>query len=346
MGIFKDTGWKKVLAIIMSIVIVLSLTLFYYVRAQISPVASGDEAEDITIDIPSGSSTNNIAKLLKDNNIIKNKYMFTLIVKAQKKDGKLKAGTYTLNNGMEIKDIIDELSKGGKSDNTVRFTIPEGYELGQIAELLNKKGIVDKDKFLKLSKDISNFTNNHPVLKELSTGMTLEGYLYPDTYEVYKDASEEEIISKMIERFEELYTKHIKSKATKMNMDLNRVTTLASIIEREAMLDEERPLVSAVFHNRLEMDKPLESCATVQYILGERKEVLSIADTNIESPYNTYRNPGLPPAPIASPGIESMKAAVNPADTDYLFFVANGDGSHTFTKTYKEHLKAKNKNQN
>ena len=128
-----------------------------------------------------------------------------------------------------------------------------------------------------------------------------------------------------------------------MNLSLNQVVTLASIIEREGMLDEERPIISGVFHNRIKINMPLESCATVQFLLGERKENLTYDDLEISSPYNTYRNGGLPPGPIASPGIKSIMAAVNPADVDYLFFVSNGDGSHTFSVKYEDHIDAKNK---
>ena len=159
------------------------------------------------------------------------------------------------------------------------------------------------------------------------------------------DSSEEEIISKMLGEFERIYEEDIKIAMEAMNLSLNETVILASIVEREGKVDEERPLMSAVFHNRIDQGMMLQSCATVQFILGERKEVLTNKDTSTPSPYNTYIHQGLPPAPIASPGKASLIAAVNPADVDYLFFVLTGkDGTHTFTKTYDEHLKAKPKN--
>lgn len=242
---------------------------------------------------------------------------------------------------MDLETIIGELVKGGKSDNIVRFTVPEGYELKQIAERLEKEGIVESAKFLQLAENKGNFENEFSFLKELGEGHTLEGFLFPSTYEVYRDSDEKEIISKMLKKFEEIYNQDIKDKLAELDFDLNAIVTLASIVEREGKLDKERPIMSAVFHNRLKIGMNLQSCATVQYILGERKENLSTADTKIPSPYNTYINSGLPPAPISSPGELSLIAAINPEDVDYLFFRLTGeDGSHTFSRTYEEHQNA------
>jgi len=315
----------------------------YYIDNQREPVSSIDIQEKIML-VPKGSSSITIAKLLKDNNLIKNEYIFRLIAKMEKKDSKLKAGTYTLNNGMTPEEIINVLIKGGADRNTITFTIPEGYELSQIADKLGGQAIVDRERFLELSSDMSIFSKDYAFLKELPNNLTLEGYLYPDTYEVYTNATEEEIIRKMLDRFEYLFTTEIQEKAVSLSMDINQVITLASIIEREGKVDKERNLISAVFHNRLEKGMLLESCATIQFALGERKEKLTFKDLKIESQYNTYIHKGLPPGPIASPGIKSIIAAVNPADVDYLFFVSNGDGTHTFTKNFKDHIDAKNKN--
>ena len=275
--------------------------------------------------------------------MIKNEYVFRLVSKIENKEGKYKAGKYVLSNGMSQHEIMDKLVKGGISKDTITFTIPEGFELKQIADRLENNGVVNKERFLELCSKASNFSSEFSVLKEVPSDHSLEGYLYPDTYEIYADAKEEDIIRKMLNKFDSVYTNDIKDKAKKLNMDINQVITLASIIEREGMVDNERAIISGVFHNRIKKDQKLESCATVQYILGERKENLTEKDTRIESKYNTYLYKGLPPGPIASPGIKSIQAAVAPEETDYLFFVANGDGTHTFTRTYQEHLNAKNK---
>lgn len=329
--------------------IVLFLVLFVgfsansYFKQSLGAMNSGDTT-NINIEIPAGSSTDRISNILFDNKLIKNKTIFKFQVKNLKAAGKLKAGNFDLNTSMNLEEIIKGLTVSGKSTNTVRFTIPEGYELTQIADKLANENIVEKERFLELVGNKSNFESKYEFLKKLDEDQSLEGFLFPSTYEIYKDSEEEVIIEKMLSEFQIIYEKDIANKLEAMDLSLNEVITLASIVEREGKVDSERPIMSAVFHNRIDQNMYLQSCATVQYILGERKEVLTNADTRIASPYNTYINEGLPPGPIASPGEASLIAAVNPADVDYLFFVLTGaDGSHTFTKTYDEHLKAKPK---
>lgn len=327
--------------LLIGLIFIAGIFAYNYYNKSLGPV-SAEEGKQIELEIPVGTSTNKISQLLYENGLIHNKLIFKLQVKNLGAAGKLKAGIFELNTSMNLKDIISSLSKGGKTENTIRFTIPEGYELYRIGEKLAGENIVDLDKFLELTKDKVQFEDKFIFLKDLNDGQSLEGFLFPSTYEIYDSAQEEEIIEIMLREFEKVYKKDLKEKLNEMDMDLNEAITLASIIEREGKLDGERPIMSAVFHNRIKEGMYLQSCATVQYILGERKEVLSTADTRIPSPYNTYINAGLPPGPISSPGEASIIAAVNPADVDYLFFVLTGnDGSHTFTRTYNEHLNAK-----
>ncbi len=331
--------------IVVLIIIAIAIISFKkFVDNQLQPVAM-ENAKEIQIIIPKGTSTSNIAKILKDNKLIRNEMFFRVFAKYEKMDGNFKAGKYVLNNGMTQKEIMENLVAGGIAKDSVTFTIPEGFELKQIAERLSEIGLVNKDSFLELTSKVSNFSSEFDFLKEVPGELSLEGYLYPDTYEAYADASEKDIIRKMLSRFDSLYTDDIKAKAKELGLNLNQVITLASIIEREGRADSEREIISAVFHNRIKSKMMLQSCATVQYILGERKPVLSNKDTSIESPYNTYINQGLPPGPIASPGIKSIEAAVNPADVNYKYFVFNEDeaGTHTFSVTYEEHLKAINR---
>lgn len=345
----KKSKIKRIIIVFFAIMLSLLLIGFYglrkYYEGQIQPIAITN-IQDIELEIPQGSSTIKIASILKEKELIRNELIFRYTAKTLGMDGSLKAGKHILNNGMSIEEILKKLQNGGILKATVRFTIPEGYELKEIAEKLSSEGFVEQEKFLELAEDPKRFVDKFPILAEIPEGLNLEGYLYPDTYEIFVDSTEVEIIEKMLGRFNEVYTKEIFEKAKGLNMSLNEVIALASIIEREGMLDKERPLISAVFHNRLVDGTPLQSCATVQFILEERKPNLSIADTKIESVYNTYINKGLPPGPIASPGIKSIEAAVNPADVDYKYFVANGDGSHTFSTTYRDHINAKNKIRN
>lgn len=297
---------------------------------------------DIEVLIPPSTSSIEIGKILHEEGLIKNPWIFIFEIKIKGVGNKLKAGEYNLSTGMDMDSIISKLTKGGGSYDTTRFTIPEGYEIRQIVDRLSKEEIIDRDKFMELISDKGNFESEYSFLKDLDRGQNLEGFLFPSTYEIFLDSTEEEIISKMLGEFEKVYEKDIKARMKKMGLTLNETVILASIVEREGKIEEELPLMSAVFHNRIKEGMMLQSCATVQFILGERKEVLTNEETRIPSPFNTYTNKGLPPTPIASPGKAALLAAVNPADVDYLFFVLTGkDGSHTFTKTYDEHLKAK-----
>lgn len=337
---------KIILSTFVIIVILIIGGLFYlknYYDTQMLPVAKTD-IKVIDVEIPQGSSTTKIAQILFENGLIRDELVFRVNSKLLGMDGTLKAGMYTLSNGLTPEEILQALQKGGITRATTKFTIPEGFELDEIAERLSSMGLVDVDKFIDLTSTPDNFVSDYPFLEMVPQDLNLEGYLYPDTYEVFVDSNEEEIIKRMIDRFEEVYDELIRDKANELDMTLNEIITLASIVEREGMLDEERPIISAVFHNRLDINQPLQSCATVQYALGERKERLFDKDLEIDSLYNTYLYQGLPPGPIASPGYESIKAAVNPSDVDYLFFVSNGDGSHTFNKTYKGHLEAIERN--
>lgn len=328
--------------VIASIIVIFLITISY-IKISIAPMSKVNLIEK-TVIIPIGSNTSDIARILKENGLIKNETIFKAYSKIEERSSRYKAGEYQLNTGMDQEKIMNQLEKGGKLKESVKFTIPEGFELKQIAERLESVGLTNKEKFIEIASNTKKFEDEYSFLKGLPENSTLEGYLYPDTYEVFKDASEEDIIRKMLGGFDRVYTEDIKAKGKELNMDTNKIIIMASIIEREAVIEKERSIMSGVFHNRLNIDMPLQSCATVQYALGERKQVLSNQDVQIESIYNTYLNSGLPPLPISSPGIASIEAAVNPDDVDYLFFVRTGDdGSHTFTTTYNEHLKAKNR---
>lgn len=342
----EKSGKKKLLikiSLVLIIVVAIILSCYNYYNFLKQPVNFNDN-EDIIINIPNGSSTSKIASILKKNGLIKNEIVFKLVAKQNHVDGSFKAGIYKLNKTMNINKIVDKLVSGDVFIETVRFTIPEGFELRQIIDRLvnNEELNIDREKFVYL---IENGDFDFVFLKDIPKGKNrLEGYLFPDTYEVVKDITEEELIYKMLKRFDEVFKKEYYNRAEELNMSIQDVIILASIIEREAKLDDERPIISSVFHNRLKKDMLLQSCATVQYVLGERKEKLTYKDLEIDSPYNTYKNLGLPPKPIASPGKASIEAALYPEDTEFLYFVAKRDGSHVFSKSYSEHLKAKNRN--
>ncbi len=291
------------------------------------------------VSIPEDASRGDVAKILKDENIIEHKMLFRLFAFITKRGSEFPPGEYKLNSNLDYRAMLRRLtSKKGKL-NTATVTIPEGYETEQIANLLADKGICEKDAFYEAitSTDFEfDFLDGLPIGKQ----SRLEGYLFPDTYEFYLNDDPARVIKKFLSNFELKYNEGMQERAKALGMTTHELITLASIIEREATA-QDRDTISSVFHNRLSSKTYpyLESCATVQYVLGERKKVISIADTKIDNPYNTYRYKGLPPGPIANPGVDSIEAALYPKDTNFLFFALQEDGTHKFSKTYEEHLK-------
>jgi UPF0755 protein len=278
------------------------------------------------INIPSGTNAKEIVHILEKNEIIrKNNYLFIILIKLSKLEDKLKFGEYNLSPSLNMLQILNKLARG--EIVVYKITIPEGYTSIQIAELLDKKEIVEKESFLKLVKYGEK---------------SWEGYLFPDTYEVPKKYGPENMFKLMLSNFEQVAVDNkLINKAEQTGFTMDEIITLASIIEKEAKFAEEKRQISSVFHNRLKSGMKLQSCATIQYILGKPKEKLEESDLEIESPYNTYLYKGLPPGPICNPGIDSIIAALEPANEDYLYFVLGDNGRHIFSKTYEEHLKNK-----
>lgn len=307
----------------------------------VEPVNPSDTTE-VMFTVPAGASTTKIATLLKEGNLIKSEQGFKFLSKDLGSDGKMQAGDYMVSPAMSGEEIITKLVAGDTYIETVSFTIPEGFEIRHIVDLLESEGLIERDAFY-LSLQNDSFDN--AFLSEVDRSYDLEGYLFPDTYEIKVGASEKDIIQLMLNRFERFYTEDVKNILLERNLSLNEFVTMASIVEREAQVESERVLVASVFYNRIGKKMKFQSCATVQYVLGERKDVLSYDDIAIESPYNTYKYAGLTPSPIANPGEASLEATLNPADTKYLYFRRSikNDGSQIFSKTLREHEAAANK---
>jgi len=301
------------------LVTILFLTAIYF------PLVENSTIQKI-IDIPSGTNAKEIVHILEKNEIIrKNNYLFIILIKLSKLEDKLKFGEYNLSPSLNMLQILNKLTRG--EIVVYKITIPEGYTSIQIAELLDKKEMVEKESFLKLIKYGEK---------------SWEGYLFPDTYEVPKKYGAENMFKLMLSNFEQVAVDNkLINKAKQTGFTMDEIITLASIIEKEAKFAEEKRQISSVFHNRLKSGMKLQSCATIQYILGKPKEKLEESDLEIESPYNTYIYKGLPPGPICNPGIDSIIAALEPANEDYLYFVLGDNGRHIFSKTYEEHLKNK-----
>ena len=266
-----------------------------------------------------------VGDLLFKNGLISHPYLFRIALRLYGKDRNIKAGKYILRDDMSLYEIIDTLVKGKGVLEEV--TIPEGLTSSQIADIFYKKGIIkDPERFLEIVKKKG-----------------LEGYLFPDTYYVPMNYDEEKLIDMMTKRFWQKVPEDFREKAKALGLSEKEVIILASLVEKEAKYPEDRPKIASVFLNRLKKGMKLESCATIQYILGTPKPNLTYEDLKIPSPYNTYLHKGLPPGPICNPGEASILSVLNPAKTDYLYFVVGKDGKHLFAKTYKEHLKNKKK---
>jgi UPF0755 protein len=317
-------------AAVVFVLIVGALFFFQFNSPPANDHNATGEADYQIFTVSNGESVSTIGRNLKENGYIRSGRFFVALVRVRRLAGDIKAGEYRIEGQYKTTQIVDVLKTGAVV--TQKFTIPEGFHMKQIAGVLDNAGIVDGDAFL-------NACYDKAILDRYGIPFqNVEGYLYPDTYIVAKGLSPEQLITMMIDRFFEVVDSI--PEATYLDDKLGELIIIASLVEREAKIKEERPVIAAVFYNRLMSEKRLESCATVQYILGKTKERLLFSDLRVKSPYNTYLNKGLPPGPIASPGIDSIRAAMFPADVDYMFFVSKRDGSHHFSTTYSEHLKA------
>ncbi|MGM9567590.1 MAG: endolytic transglycosylase MltG [Clostridia bacterium] len=294
--------------------------------------------EEVKVEIPEASSTDAIGAILAENGVVKSELGFKLQVKKDGAASELKAGTYHFKAGKySLGDVVDCLMKG-PAVSGVKVTIPEGYNQTQIVGLLVDAGLCTEEAFLEAA---ANCDFGYDYLPAEGDSLRLQGFLFPDTYYFTEGDSAEGMISMMLKEFDSYYTDEWRARVTELGLTTQQWVTMASIVEKEAVVSEDRPIIAGVFYNRLEAGMNLQSCATVQYALGEVKPVLSNEDVQVDSPYNTYINPGLPPGPIASPGYESLYAALYPTESNYLFFVAKPNGAHIFTETYEEHLVAK-----
>jgi UPF0755 protein len=290
------------------------------------------EVDSTIITIEKGMSLNKVSELLYEKNILVNEDIFKLKVIGRRLASKVPTGKFLIEGKISDAILIDLIFNKGPIK--LKLTVPEGLQSKKLFEnintLLNKE--YDFDQYFKSQFILNKYNIN---------AKTLEGYLYPNTYYLYHDSSPEEIIDILLQEFWNQFDKNLQDRANQLGLSVHEVVTLASIIEGEAMLDNERETISSVYHNRLKINMKLQADPTIQYIIPGPPKALSIKDLRIKSDYNTYLNYGLPPGPINNPGIESLKAALYPKKTNFLFFVAQGDGSHAFTTNEKDHEEAK-----
>lgn len=290
--------------------------------------------------VPPGSAVSAVGERLQAEGLIRSAWSFRFFAKITGSESRIRAGYYAFSPAMGPREILRGLVTGQAEQ--LRLTFPEGYSARQMAKALAERGVGDSERFLELAADAGRFVDRFPWLNALPEGASLEGFLFPDTYQVGgPHAHEEALIALMLARFEQVGLPAWRE-IERPRLDLFRTVTLASIVELEAQSPPERPLIAGVFYNRLKLRMPLGSDPTVEYALGWKQgsRGLSFKDVKVDSPYNTYKNAGLPPGPIANPGLASLKATLHPESTSMLYFVARGDGTHQFTRTYAEHLAA------
>jgi len=317
-----------------------SLLGFYlgFRQGEIESPAS-DDSTPILFTIAPGETAATIATRLERAGLIRDAGLFRLLVRYRGVDAQLEAGDYQLRPNMSLEEIVNALQHGRPSEVTV--TIPEGWRAEEIAEMLEERGLVEAEEFLRTVRG-GEFEYDFLSAERVS----LEGYLFPDTYGIPPDFEAAQIIDMMLADFGRRFAPEMRQEVARRGMSIQEVLTVASLVEREARIPEERPIIASIYLNRLEAGWLLESDATAQYALGYQegtgqwwKSPIFLEEmTQIDSPYNTYLYPGLPPGPICNPGLASIQAVINPAETNYMFLYHKGDGSHAFAETYEEHL--------
>lgn len=314
-----------------------------YQSANTRALVEVSPGQAVTVLVPRGASAIEVGRLLAENGVVANARQFRTRAQDAGAGESLKAGRYELVTGMSYEAAIASLTAGPVVVRN-KVTIPEGFTIEQIAARLEERAGIPQDEFLSLARGgAAEFAAEHPAVANAYQG-SLEGYLFPKTYELKTDATARDAIEVMLRQFDKEIQAVDLSKAAARGLDLADVVVLASIIERETKVASERPIVSSVAYNRLSQKIRLDMCSTVEYVIKQHKLRLSYADLHTESPYNTYLHAGLPPGPIANPGLAALQAAAEPADTDYLYYVLTGeDGSHTFARTSEEFAQAKAK---
>ena len=294
----------------------------------------GRPGPKVELTVPEGAAKRNVGALLVEAGLIEYEGFFRFALRLDATDRPIRHGVYELPKGLSALELLELLYEGPSRQTTVdrfRITIPEGLSLAQMADLFD-----DPLAFRAAAADPALIAR-----LDIEGPATLEGFLMPNTYFFDRKPTEQEVVERMVDQFEKEYTRLLAAIPGADRYDKLSIVTVASLIEEEARVSGERPLVAAVLYNRLEKGMPLQMDSTLQYALGKYGQRLLDSDKEVDSPYNTYRNRGLPPGPISSPGVDSLRAALAPAQRDYLYFVSNADGTtHTFSSTYDEHQRA------
>ena len=327
------TNWYIALALLIVVPLVGFLTMLHVRGDNKDFAAKGYHL----IIVKEGMTTADIAQLLHEKKLVKDPLAFRWEARYKGLATKLQAGPYQIMGGLTNGQIVDVMVKG--RIKLLRFTVPEGFTVVKTAKKLENEGLGSADKFIAAAKNYAPF--DYMQTDDPNVLFKAEGFIYPATYELPVGLSEEKILAQLVHQFDVyMHEEKILQSCAEKKLKLRDVVNLASMVELEAVYAEEQPRIAGVFLKRMEIGMPIQSDTTIQYILGAQKEIITFGDTKIKSPYNTYQNPGLPPGPIGSPGMSAIKAVLAPEKTEYLYFVAEKDGHHRFSRTYNEHLRA------
>lgn len=335
----------KALSLVILLIVILPLSIYYFGKSYYNAVIAHpfyQQGKSVQVVVKEKDTLYAVLQELNAKKLIKNPLFMKYYIKKKGLVTTIKPGSYTLSSDIDVDTLMYQLNKGFFDKNVVKVTIPEGKNLEEIASILETAGLTTKDEFIKATESypLPDYIKNKEGRR-----YKLEGFLFPDTYEFSKRATEDEIIKIMLGRFQEVLKASIKETGVAAdNNEIDSIVTMASVIEREAQDKTERPIISSVFYNRIKINMKLESCATVEYILRLHKTVLSYKDIAVDSPYNTYTNTGLPIGPICSPGKSCIEASLKPDKTDYLYFVlklSENKNTHYFAKTGEEFEAAK-----
>lgn len=326
---------RRLLAVTVLLVAILGVAAAlaaFQIRERIHEPFKGYQPAEQFVDIPTGTGTAGIGRRLIDAGVIRDEFTFRAALWWTGRSRQLQAGEYRFDRALGAVDVIDRLVRGDIYAR--RITFPEGLTIDDMARIFESRGFGPAARFVEAARDASLIRDLDPLANDL------EGYLFPDTYGLPRGTSARSLVALMIDRFRDTYSAHLRRRAEEQGLTTRQVVTLASLVEKETGKAEERPLVAAVYRNRLKIGMGLQADPTVVYALqkaGRYNGNIRRGDLGLDSPYNTYRHAGLPPGPIAAPGKASLEAALMPAGVNYLYFVSRNDGSHVFAETLAEH---------
>ena len=328
--LFESKDIKKIIGAAALLMFMIVVILSFTIGGSSSTVPRG---EKVKFKITEGMDAAEIAMKLEHTGVIESGFKFRVLAKLKGYENQLKIGSYTFTTGMTYDEVFTKLLAGAPEVFTV--AIPEGFTVKDIANRLSNMGIVNYYTFLQKARDFAPFGY---IERKGNTFYDCEGFLFPDTYEVSTDMTSEDVLYMMSDNFDYRLNGEMRERAQEEGLTIYELITLASLVEKEARYPEDRPIIAQVFFKRLRIGMPLQTDASLQYLMDAPKEDVSIADTQIDSPYNTYQHVGLTPGPIANPGLDAIEAVLNPANTDYLYFVADRSGHNHYAYTYDEHL--------